>query len=42
VTGVTDATRKLVTGDLVEVDGNRGVVAVVEEDAAAEPEAVLA
>ena len=32
VTGVTGATKRLKTGTVVEVDGNRGVVAVVTED----------
>jgi phosphohistidine swiveling domain-containing protein len=42
VTGVTDATTRLETGAFVEVDGNRGIVAVVEPDDAARPEAVAA
>jgi phosphohistidine swiveling domain-containing protein len=35
VTGVTDATTRLETGAFVEVDGNRGVVAVAEREEAA-------
>ena len=42
VTGVTGATKRLETGMVVEVDGNRGVVAVLEEGAAGEREVVAA
>jgi pyruvate,water dikinase len=42
VTGVTDATKRLEPGALVEVDGNRGVVALVDPSPEAEREAVAA
>jgi pyruvate,water dikinase len=40
VTGVTEATKRLATGSYVEVDGNRGTVAVAEREG--EGEAVAA
>jgi phosphohistidine swiveling domain-containing protein len=42
VTGVTEATKRLETGSVVEVDGMRGVVAVVEPSGEGDREAVAA